>query len=342
MIERQNWLDVRSYLRYCETVRQNAPESVKRFWAHLRNLIEWADDLSLTHAYQKTPTFPAYLVGRELSPSSIHKGLEAARHFFDFARNTWPRRYRSVSMAWIDLLQPPRGARLESRLREHLFYTLEDVRTLAAVPVDTLRHERARAGACMLFLSGMRADAFASLPISCVDIDRREVRQLPEMGVRTKNRKAAKTYLLDIPDLFDVVARWDRRVRTLEPGDLWYSPLTRDGMTLTPSAVAHLGRGDLLQRDLRLLCEMAGVPYLSPHKMRHGHVVYALKQAKTMAEMKAVSQNVMHSSMTITDGIYGRLVAGDVADIIGGLGKTIQPATDDRLDEILRLLREQA
>lgn len=194
----------------------------------------------------------------------------------------------------------------------------------------------------MLFLSGMRADAFASLPISCVDMDRREVRQLPEMGVRTKNRKAAKTYLLDIPDLLDVVARWDRRVRTLEPGDLWYSPLTRDGMTLTPAAVAHLGRGDLLQRDLRLLCELAGVPYLSPHKMRHGHVVYALKQAKTMAEMKAVSQNVMHSSMTITDSIYGRLVAGDVADIIGGLGKTVQPATDDRLDEILQLLREQA
>jgi integrase len=63
-----------------------------------------------------------------------------------------------------------------------------------------------------------------------------------------------------------------------------------------------------------------GVEYYSAHKLRHGHAVYALKHAKTMAELKAISQNLMHSSIGITDGIYGRLVDDDVNRVITHLG----------------------
>lgn len=339
MIERQNWLDMRAYLSYCENIRQNAPESVNRFRSHLRHLLEWADDKLLPKSMQISPTFPSYLAGRALSPETIKKCLETVRHYFTFAHDRWPIRYKNIHLSWVDMLQPPRGLRTESRLHEHEFYSLDDVLALAAVQAETLRQERARIGACMLFLSGMRADALASLPVACVDMQKREVRQLPEMGVRTKNRKAAKTYLLDIPALTAVVESWDCRVQNLPPASLWYSPLTRDGMTIIPTSVAHLGRGDLLKRDLHIICRLANIRYLSPHKLRHGHVVYALKQARTMAELKAISQNVMHASLTITDQIYGKLLGDDVAHIIGNLGKTIQPATDDRLDEILRILR---
>lgn len=54
----------------------------------------------------------------------------------------------------------------------------------------------------------MRATAFGTLPIKCVDIAARKVSQLPTMGVKTKNRKAAITTLLDIPDLLEVVTDW--------------------------------------------------------------------------------------------------------------------------------------
>jgi site-specific recombinase XerD len=339
MIHRQNWLDVRSYLRYMTDVRQNAPETVARARAHLRHVLEWADATPLPGAATLSPTLPAYLVSRRLSPSSIKKGLEAARHYFLFAREHWHSRYRRVPSAWIPLLVPPRGARLESHLSIHQFYTLEQVRQLTAVSVETLRQARAQVAAAMLFLSGMRADAFASLPVSCVDLERREIRQLPELGVRTKNRKAALTYLLEIPDLLAVVEHWDRRVRDLPPASLWYSPLTSDGMTLLPSAIAHIGRGDLIERDLRIICGLANLPYLSPHKLRHGHVVHALKQAHNMAELKAISQNVMHASVTITDQVYGRLVSDDVRTIIGGLGHKSQ-LPEGTLAEILELLKQ--
>jgi integrase len=340
MIDRQNWLDIRLYLRYVANVRQNSLETVNRSRSHLRHVLEWADATSLTRAHQIAVSLPSYLVDLKLSPSSIKKGLETARGFFDFAHTHWPQRYRHIRPAWTELLQAPRGSRLESRLQVHQYYKFEDVQALAAVAVETLRQERAKVAACMLFLSGMRADAFASLPVSCVDIEHREVHQLPEMGVRTKNRKAAITFLLDIPGLLAIVERWDRRMREYPASVLWYSPLTRDGMRIIPTAIAHYGRGDLVGRDLGILCELAGVDYLSPHKLRHGHVIYALKQALNMADMKAISQNVMHASVTITDQIYGRLVNDDVRKIIASLG-TKQHSADpsaEKLDQILDLL----
>jgi len=55
-----------------------------------------------------------------------------------------------------------------------------------------------------------------------------------------------------------------------------------------------------------------GLPYHSPHKFRHGHAVYVLSMAKDVAALKAVSQNLMHENLTITDGVYGVLSDTDV------------------------------
>ncbi len=59
--------------------------------------------------------------------------------------------------------------------------------------------------------------------------------------------------------------------------------------------------------------------YLSSHKLRHSHAVYALKRAHNMAQLKAISQNIMHESVVTTDQTYGRLIDNDVQQIIIGL-----------------------
>ncbi len=66
---------------------------------------------------------------------------------------------------------------------------------------------------------------------------------------------------------------------------------------------------------------MVGLPYHSPHKFRQGNAVYALKLAKDIAALKAVSQNLMHSNLSITDGVYGVLSATDVREQISELGQ---------------------
>jgi site-specific recombinase XerD len=64
---------------------------------------------------------------------------------------------------------------------------------------------------------------------------------------------------------------------------------------------------------LILVPERVGLPYHSPHKFRHGHAVYALKMAKKgVFALKAVSQNLMHENLSITDGIYGIMAETDV------------------------------
>lgn len=326
MIHRQNYLDVHAYLHHIERVRQNDSETVKRARGHLRHLLEWADDKPFHKARSVDPTFPAYLLtarsdgkDRTLAPASITKGLTVVRQFFSFARAEWPLRYKPISESWIEMLQPPRHIRTDSRLPVREYWTLDDVRKIATVSTATRRQERGKVAACILFLSGMRADALASAPISCMDIPNRTIYQLPEHGVRTKNRKAAKTYLLDIPDLYQVVLNWHRSLSCLPTSALWYATLTRDGMTITPTSQAYAGRHDVIRDDIHLVCELAGVRYKSPHKFRHGHTVYALKRADNIAQLKAISQNIMHSSIVTTEGIYGKLINDDVHDIISNL-----------------------
>ena len=328
MIHRQNYLDVRAYLDHIERGRQHAPSTVKRTRGHLRHLLEWADHHPFTKARAIDPTFPSYLLtarsdgqDKTLAPVSITKGLANARQFFTFARAEWPHRYKPISESWIELLQPPRHVRVDSRLPVREFWTIEDVCKIVSVSTETLREERGKVAVCMLFLSGMRADALASIPIACVDVAHQTIRQLPEQGVRTKNRKAAITYLLHIPELLDVVTHWETLLSSfrLPPSSLWYATLSSDGMTLTPTTQAFIGRNNVVQRDIQLICEKAGVTYLSPHKLRHGHTVYALKRAQNVAQLKAISQNIMHKSLVTTDQIYGKLINDDVQEIISNL-----------------------
>ena len=80
------------------------------------------------------------------------------------------------------------------------------------------------------------------------------------------------------------------------------------------------GRAEAFKQGLKQLCEIADVPYKSPHKIRHGHGVYGVKKAKDIAQLKAISQNLMHANIGITDGIYGNLAEDDLAEILKDFG----------------------
>ena len=62
--------------------------------------------------------------------------------------------------------------------------------------------------------------------------------------------------------------------------------------------------------------------------------------AQDVAALKAVSQNLMHENLTVTDGIYGVLSDVDVKNQIGMLGVTRGVREDESLEELRSLLRE--
>ncbi len=334
MINRENYLAIRGFLQFREEVLQLDPESVKVSFRWLKHLLKWADETPFPDAPTIRPVFPQYLLTVEnqhknkdrLSKATIKKACEYANAFFRWARENEPTRYGAISMSWIATIHPPRM--YDEAPKEHEFVSLDMMRKLVAVPAVNRYTRRDQAAAAFLFLSGMRATAFCSLTLECVNIARREVKQWPALGVKTKNRKAARTYLHEIPDLLEVVERWDAELRlTNPPTALWYPPFGDNQIEgFVPTRAAAL------RDNLKTLSRIAGVPYLSPHKYRHGHAVYGLKNAKDMAAYKAVSQNLMHSNISITDEIYAVLDQDDVKEQIAALGK------GEMVDEIVAMV----
>lgn len=344
MIHRQNWTDTRDWLHGLD----RSPKTIEKYRIYLRHLIEWADDTPLPKARDIDLSFPAYLItarndgkARPLSYSTIYKTLTTARMYFNHARRHWPR-YSKLSDSWIEGLYPSRLTKPQPQLEEHQYYTLAEVLALATVSVETLHEARAQAGAALLFLSGMRADTLASLPMQCIDLPNLRIYQIPSMGVRTKNNKAAITYLLNVPELLDVVRAWDNRLRqrNFAPNALWYAPLNHDGMDFYETSRAIQARHGIIRDDIEMLCKKLGMSYASPHKFRHGHIVYARSFASNMEEVKAISQNVMHANTIITDQIYSGLSANKVQNVITKLGASAPQNKYLDTAEILLLLEK--
>lgn len=333
MINRENYHLVYKHLDYRKNVMQNDAGTIATYWQSLKHVLQWADARSFQDAPKIIPAFPEYLLtarndGKEksLTPKYMKKALSHARAFFDWLR-LHERGYSGISEAWITTLQVRRSADTQSRLQERHYWHLEDVRKIAMLTPDGMREQRDQAAICFLFLSALRIGAFVTLPVECVDLERRRIEQLPEKGVHTKNSKAAITFMLNIPDLLEVVKRWDAFVRR-EKLVMWYPAIDKhDSQNFTQARFTgthrtdYQGRCYVFEDGLRRLCTKAGVSYKSAHKIRHGFGVYGVKNAKDMGQMKAISQNMMHANMGITDGLYGKLAEDDLAEIMSGFGK---------------------
>ena len=327
MINRENWIDTKKFIAYLAKIGRDE-ETIKRVRGILWHLLEWADETPFPKGREIDLAFPAYLLGarsdgsdKPLGAASMKKICEYSRMFFEWIRWESPARYKSISKSWVETIRPSVARGLHSEFHEHQFWTVEAIKKIAALQPKNITWERDIAAVCFMFLSAMRVQAFVSLPVEAVHLDRRVVRQFPELGVRTKNRKAGKTQMLKIPELLEVVLAWDEKVRAAG-ARLWYPRIDRWHRFMTSDAEPNwLSMTKILNAGLRELCQAAGVPYLSSHKLRHGHIVYAIRQVKDMKGLKAVSQNAMHSSVAITDGIYGRLVSDDIAEVYDGLGE---------------------
>ena len=215
MIERKNYLKVKEHLKYLEEVLQLNPTSVERYRFYLRHLLLWADDHNFSSAPTIRPTLPSYLAslpGKDgkgtLASASQKKIIDSSKRFFHWAKTNYPHEMNNLSTSWIDTLRRPRQPQMT---QENVYVSLNEIQALINFPVstDNLALQRDQAAAALLFLSGMRASAFTTLPILAVDLENLTLRQWPELGVHTKNGKKATTFLLNIPEIMEPVRRWD-------------------------------------------------------------------------------------------------------------------------------------
>jgi integrase len=327
VIRRSNYLLVRRYLRDLGEVYQLSDSSLGRYRFYLRHLLLWAGETPFQQVVKLRPTFPSYvnnLPGRNgeglLAPTTQKKIIEVGKRFLTWVKQNHPKEFGALTTAWLESLRAPRARETSD---EHEYVSLEEVNKLIAIPndEDDLALLRDKAAAAMLFLSGARASAFTTLPISAVDLPARTLRQWPELGVATKNGKRATTYLLPIPELLSVAQRWDDVARLKLPLTTpWYASISAKwgSQSLTDSEPGK-NRHQALDKRLRRLFELAGLRYKSAHKFRHGHAVYGLLKAQTMADYKAVSMNLMHNDIKITDSIYAPILSEEVKERIAKL-----------------------
>ena len=334
MITRDNWKQVREYLKYRGEVDRISKESRRLEDSRLRQLLEWSDSRSFAKVAGIRPVFPEYLENQGLARIYVLHVLRSSRRFFGWLKKH-EKGFASITEGWLDTLKPSRG---NPEHKEHEAVTLEEIRAMACAPVETIGERRIRASVVFWFLSGIRVGAFVTLPLSAVDLENRTVKQWPKLGVKTKFGKHATTFLLDMPDLLEVVQEWDREVR--EAGArYWFAHIDSEtGKILPGGDEAGKYRSVRARKDLQNWLARARLPYHSPHKFRHGHAVYALKNAKDVPALKAVSQNLMHSTLSTTDGIYAILSDLDVRKQIAGLGKAIE--TSENKDELIELLKQ--
>jgi len=95
--------------------------------------------------------------------------------------------------------------------------------------------------------------------------------------------------------------------------------------------------------DLKEWMLKVGLTYHSPHKFRHGFAVYSLKKAQDMGDFKAISQNMMHSNLSVTDGIYGIFSEEEVKNRITGLNNLPQEGkySDEELSKLAEMIAEK-
>jgi site-specific recombinase XerD len=345
MIVRDNYLKVKAHLQYLRDVLQVQPSSAERYWFYLRYLLLWLDDQPLLKADRVRPTFPVFisqLPGKDDAPSLVLESqktiLECVRRFFRWAKTEFGRELSSLPQSWIDTLRVAPSA--SEAIKEHVYVTEEDVCCLLQTPIaqGDLAMLRDRAAAAMLFLSGARAAAFTTLPIQAIRLQDQCIDQFPSLGVRTKKHLSATTYLLQLSELLKVVSEWDTIVRSELPSiSPWFAVIESSwGEQKLSNQAPGENRAGALDKRLKRLYALADLPYRSAHKFRHGHAVYGLLHARTPADLKAVSMNLMHSSTRITDEIYSFLSDGEVRQHILGLNSNPIANPNTELEALIR------
>ncbi len=162
------------------------------------------------------------------------------------------------------------------------------------------------------------------------------------MGVKTKNLKAAVTYLYHIRDLLEVVAEWDSFLREhMPPNAHWFPRIEAPfGMQRLSTDPPGKSRREGLNDGLKILFEQAGLTPMTAHSFRHGHALFGLKRARDIGDLKAVSMNLMHESLSVTDGVYAIFSDNDLGE---RLAKLSQDSGEDneRAEDALRTLQEE-
>ena len=355
MINRQNYKDVQQFLDYKVKARKVTQQSLTVYRTWLNHALDWCGETPFGTCSSKKETFNDYILmkikNKELARYTGHSICKNFRQFLFYMKDEEPSRYGKLKNSFIKSIEIKNPVDLTKRVR---VYSYDDIIRISNldIPENDLSLRRVQAAVCFMYLSGMRIGACVTMPIKAVHLDIYKVSQSPAIGVHTKYSKSADTSLYKIQPLLDVVKNWDDFMRQNYPSDnYWYPRLNgrkkiKPGVPITDDVDKSYADTRNVTRtfytNLKKLCNMAGVEYQSSHACRYGHIQFGADNSSSMDEFKAVSQNVMHESVDITDKIYARMNADKVNEKISNMGSKNRDIPDSNLEERIERAVEKA
>lgn len=199
-------------------------------------------------------------------------------------------------------------------------------RALALMPYSTPQQKRDKAIFALLCLTGVRVAALVSLKIKHVDLQEQSVTQNPR-EVATKFGKAIDTFFAkEFEEAETALADWMTfcdEVALYGPDDPLF-PATaiaansNSGFEANGFTRGHWKSTEPVRKIVRTAFEAAGVPNYGPHAFRHMLARYAAKNAGSVAELVAASQNLGHTDVLTTLRSYGQISREDQRKLITG------------------------
>lgn len=178
----------------------------------------------------------------------------------------------------------------------------------------------------VLMCAGVRADTLISLPISSLNIKNMTLDLNPAKGVRTKFgvHTIAKVFNYD-KKLIQIILDW----RSYLVNQLGFRPtdplFPKTDQTPDEDCITYTNKNltrDFWKNESSLTIMMkkravaADLTYFHPHLYRHSAILIATRKAKTVEELKAISQNYSHKSVLTTLIIYGNIALEDQLEIL--------------------------
>ena len=338
MILRSNHALVQQFL--ADISNLNAPTTLQVEEGHLITLLTFVGDTPFSEAREILTNYKAYLHSDEarrdgkpgpLSPETIRKNLDTVREYLTWLQEEKGYGYK---ISWINkhfkLTASERNRLNQTPEEDAVFFSPDEIVTIARTPVSTLVEERTRMSCVFLWLTGMRSSAFTSLPREAVDLEQYQVRQWTKLGVRTKLSKSATTPILnppEYPELIEVLYAWERKIQDIVPPEgMWYANISPQTGEIDPSVDVGEHRSSGLRKDLILFLEKAGIAYKSLHKFRHGFIRFLRDQATSVDDLEAIANSAMQTVPTMLK--YGKLGDKRSREIVANLCN-ITPSTNE-------------
>ncbi len=122
MINRENYLLTREFLRHVQHDLQASERSIHRYENNVNHALKWLDDKSLQGAPAMRSTFPDYLAslcangnGSGITFATAKKIVQTARRLFIWGKMAHAENFRKVTPLWIEQLRPPRKEYMKQR-----------------------------------------------------------------------------------------------------------------------------------------------------------------------------------------------------------------------------------